>query len=145
MKQQLKLIIKQVIAEELQQEGKGYLRGAALAGLMALGGSKLMSSASSDKGEVTQQKADSVRDLADFVDNTLGPSLDRDFAEEFERPQRLVTQKVADIKNFSGDEEGLFEELRLLAVRLRNAGVRSSDVDEYMSRYFQLKASRTRQ
>jgi hypothetical protein len=143
MKQQLKLIIKQVIAEQFQQEGKGYLRVAALASLMALGGSKLMNRASSDHGSTTQ-KADSVRDLAEFVVNTLGPSLDRDFAEVSERPQELVMQKIEDIKTLSGDDETLFEELRVLAVRLRNAGTRSPDVDEFMSRYFQLKASRAR-
>jgi hypothetical protein len=136
MKQKLKTIIKRIIAEELQNEGKGYLRGAALAGLLALGAGKMAGGAKPDSTTQTQQ-IDTVNSLAEFAVNNLGNDIDGMSQEEM-----LVGNKLEDIKNFQGNDESLFEELRVLAVRLQRAHIDSANADEYLERYFKLKTRR---
>lgn len=136
MKQELKTIIKQIIAEELQKEGKGYLRGAALAGLLALGGSKLAKGSEQDHAVQTQQ-VDTVQSLKDFAVNNVGKDL-----EGMSHEEMLIANKLEDLESFQGSDEQLFEELRVLAVRLQRAHINSPEAEEYLQRYFRLKAAR---
>jgi len=138
MKQHLKTIIKQIVAEEMQKEGKGYLRGAALAGLLALGGNKLIGSADKPEPSSQTQQVDTVQSLADFAVNNLK----QDF-EGMDQAQMQVIDQLESIENFQGSDDELFEKLRVLAVRLQRAGLVSSTVSEYMDRYRSLKAARS--
>jgi len=138
MKQHLKTIIKQIVAEEMQKEGKGYLRGAALAGLLALGGNKLIGSADKAEPSSQTQQVDTVQSLADFAVNNLK----QDF-EGMDQAQMQVIDQLESIENFQGSDDELFEKLRILAVRLQRAGLVSSTVRDYMDRYRSLKAARS--
>jgi hypothetical protein len=138
MKQHLKTIIKQIVAEEMQKEGKGYLRGAALAGLLALGGNKLIGSADKAEPSSQTQQVDTVQSLADFAVNNLK----QDF-EGMDQAQMQVIDQLESIENFQGSDDELFEKLRILAVRLQRAGLVSSTVRDYMDRYRSLKAERS--
>jgi hypothetical protein len=138
MRQHLKAIIKQIVVEEMQKEGKGYLRGAVLAGLLALGGNKLIGSADKQEPLSQTQQVDTVQSLADFAVNNLK----QDF-EGMDQAQMQVIDQLESIENFQGSDDELFEKLRVLAVRLQRAGLVSSTVSEYMDRYRSLKATRS--
>lgn len=137
MKQHLKAIIKQIVAEEIQKEGKGYLRGAALAGLLALGAGKMADKARTDSTTQTQQ-TDTVQSLAQFAISDLK----KDFEDMSESSQTKVVEQIQAIEDFQGSEDELFDKLRVLAVRVQRAGLVSSKVSEYLDRYFKLKAAR---
>lgn len=153
MKEKLKLIIKQIIAEEFQKEGKGYLRGAALGALLALGGSKLaksFDSQSSQSSQVSMANISSVADLAKYTIENLRPSLSEEFSEAIgvENSMVQVIEKINDIENLVNNhasDEALFEALRVLTVRLeraQRAGFDSEDIRNYILAYRNVKSRR---
>lgn len=130
MKQQLKLIIKQVIAEELQQEGKGLGRALALGALLGFGGAKLGSHPEKPEASQTQATSD-VSHLAEMAKTKVIPSILALAEEGDEGPVRLARNPLLiQIKNVSARDIGL-EDLQRLNRLIKQFGISTEETEEF--------------
>ena len=140
MKQQLKLIIKQVIAEELQQEGKGFGKVLGLGALLGFGAAKLGSHSEqppepiahtvkfekghrSNVGQLGQELIDAKNKA---IQSVIALANQGD-----QKPRELARNPLfIQIKNVSARDIGL-EDLRELNRLIQESGISTEETEEF--------------
>ena len=130
MEKELKLIIKQILAEELQQEGKGLGRALALGALLGFGGAKLGSHLEKPEASQTQPTSD-VSHLAQMAKTKVLPSIIALAEEGDQGPVRLARNPFfIEIKNVAEKDIGL-EDLQRLNRLIKRFGISTRETEEF--------------